>query len=157
SQSPVAVDVSGIAGAKTFVQLTAGYAHTCGLTSDGVAYCWGCDGSGQRGGGGKGQGAQSAVGVDGSGIAGGKAWGQLTAGYAHTCGLSSDGVAYCRGWDCDGRLGDGGTSQDSQSPVAVDVSGIAGAKTFVQLTAGYAHTCGLTSDGVAYCWGYDGS
>jgi hypothetical protein len=37
------VDTTPIAGDKAFVQLTARAQHTCGLTADGVAYCWGGD------------------------------------------------------------------------------------------------------------------
>src|SRR5690606_30591111 len=139
------------------VPFSAGGAHTCGLTSDGVAYCWGSDLYGQIGDGGTSQDSKSPVAVDVSGITGATTFVQLAAGEHHTCGLTSDGVAYCWGSDGSGRLGDGGTSQNSQSPVAVDVSGIAGATSFVQLAAGQAHTCGLSSAGVAYCWGSDGS
>src|SRR5450830_927166 len=34
--------------------------------------------------------------------------------------------------------------------------GHASGSTFTALTARYQHTCGLTSAGTAYCWGYNG-
>jgi len=42
--TPVAVS-----GGLSFTGLTAGDAHTCGLTISGTAYCWGSNGSGQLG------------------------------------------------------------------------------------------------------------
>jgi alpha-tubulin suppressor-like RCC1 family protein len=155
SQSPVAVDTSSINGEKAFVQLTGGVAHSCGLTADGRAYCWGWDERGQLGNGGSGQDSQEPVLVDVSPITGEQAFVHLAAGGGNTCGLTSEGAAYCWGGDVFGELGNGGVSSNSQDPVAVDISPISGAKTFRQLTGGDSHVCGLTSDRVAYCWGSD--
>ncbi len=157
SQTPVAVDTSGITGEKTFVSLSAGNIHTCGLTPAGVAYCWGRDASGQIGDGGTSQDAQSPVAVDTSGIAGTGVFVAISAGDDHTCGLTPEGAAYCWGADLYGQLGDGGAAQGSQIPVAVDTSGIAGEKALVTLIAGGYHSCGLTPEGWAYCWGLDRS
>jgi alpha-tubulin suppressor-like RCC1 family protein len=46
-----------------------------------------------------------------------------------------------------GQLGDG-TTTDRTSPVPV-----LGGLTFARVSAGNGHTCGVTTDGVAYCWG----
>jgi alpha-tubulin suppressor-like RCC1 family protein/serine/threonine protein kinase len=157
SQTPSPVDTTTITGNKAFVQLAAGGRHACGLTADGVAYCWGGDESGQLGNGGASQDTQSPSPVNTATITGNKAFLQLVAGEYHTCGLTVEGVAYCWGWNRYGELGTGnGSPQDVQSPSAVDTSTITGNKKFVQLTARIStSTCGLTADGVAYCWGSD--
>jgi alpha-tubulin suppressor-like RCC1 family protein len=76
----------------------------------------------------------------------------LAAGFYHTCGLTSGGAAYCWGWNSNGQLGDG-TTTDRLTPTPV-----AGGLTFTSLApgGGFGHTCGLTSGGAAYCWGYNG-
>ena len=81
-------------------------------------------------------------------------WGvftQISAGQLHTCALTSAGAAYCWGWNDDGRIGDGNVGVDRRNaPVAVSMpAGV----TFASISAGYSHTCALTSAGVAYCWG----
>src|SRR5256884_1268368 len=73
----------------------------------------------------------------------------VSAGFEHTCGLTTAGVAYCWGQGYAGKLGDGTTS-DRSSPVLV-----AGGVRFVSLSAGGHHTCAVTAAGAAYCWGYN--
>ena len=38
-----------VAGELTFATLGAGTFHTCGVTTEGAAYCWGFNGYGQLG------------------------------------------------------------------------------------------------------------
>jgi alpha-tubulin suppressor-like RCC1 family protein len=123
-----------------WTDLTAGGDHTCGLTGDGAAHCWGLDTLGQLGDGPR---IRSSTPVA---VAGGLTFASLTAGYGHSCGLTSSGVAYCWGYNYSGELGDGSTTN---RPTPVPVVGL----TFASLTAGSGHTCGLTSGGAAYCWG----
>jgi hypothetical protein len=59
---------------------------------------------------------------------------QVSAGYAHTCGLQSDGALAC--W--------GDNSYGQSTPPA---------GTFTQVSSGDYHTCGLQSDGALVCWG----
>jgi hypothetical protein len=72
----------------------------------------------------------------------------LAAGVEHTCGLTSQGTAWCWGRNEGGELGIG--SQDSSAhPVPLSV---AGSQPFTSLDAA-ATTCGLAPAGQVYCWG----
>lgn len=142
-----------VAGGLSFAALSAGYYHTCGLATDGAAYCWGWNGFGQLGDGSM-TGSMTPVRV-----AGGLTFTTLSAGFFHSCGVTTSGAAYCWGRNDVGELGDGSTTSTT-TPVAV-----AGALTFESLSAaGYFffdepsdlvtdHTCGITTNRVAYCWG----
>jgi alpha-tubulin suppressor-like RCC1 family protein len=154
SHYPVLVNTNGISGDKSFIYIGGGSSQTCGLTADSAAYCWGSDAYGALGNGGDSQNSHVPVRVDTTGVTGG-VFIQFTADVYHTCGLTPDGIAYCWGSDEFGQLGDGGTSQDSQIPVQVDMSEIVGEKAFAQISAGGQHTCGITVDGRVYCWGSD--
>jgi alpha-tubulin suppressor-like RCC1 family protein len=131
-----------VTGGLTFASITGGGHHTCGLTSGGIAYCWGGNVFGALGDGST-TSRTAPVAVMGelrfTSLIGG--------GFHHTCGLTTSGAAYCWGWNQDGQLGDG-TTTNRTTPVAV-----AGGLTFASLEGGGHHTCGLTSGGAAYCWG----
>jgi len=72
----------------------------------------------------------------------------LALGGSHTCGLVAGGVAYCWGSNFGGQLGEGSTT-DASGPKAVG-----GGLTFKAIAAGIDnYTCGITTTGVAYCWG----
>jgi alpha-tubulin suppressor-like RCC1 family protein len=77
---------------------------------------------------------------------------QVSAGDVHTCALTSDGVVAC--WGFSGRLGVSNPS-DSPVPIAIDTSGVLLGKTVTQISSGREHTCAVTSDGSAVCWGSD--
>jgi alpha-tubulin suppressor-like RCC1 family protein len=72
----------------------------------------------------------------------------LGAGYGHTCALSDSGEVKCWGGNETGQLGNGKT-KTSKTPV--NVSGLASGVTAI--AAGAFHTCALTTDGAATCWG----
>jgi alpha-tubulin suppressor-like RCC1 family protein len=130
-----------VLGGVEFASLAAGAFHTCGLTTDGTAYCWGSSELGD----GTDESSETPVPVTG-----GLTFGALTAAY-HTCGLTTTGEAYCWGRNDRGHLGDGSTT------MRLVPTRVAGGLTFESLAAGsYEHTCGLTSNGDAYCWGRNG-
>ncbi len=126
-----------------FQQVVAGVLHTCGVLSDGTAYCWGNNDKGQLGDGSRKSRVYPVP------VVGSVRFTMLAAGAGHTCGISTTGAAYCWGLNLSGQLGDQ-THTDRTTPAPVE-----GNLTFVTLTAGGAYTCGITTDGTAYCWGWD--
>lgn len=126
--------------------ISAGVSHTCVLTLDGAAYCWGKGSAGQLGTG-TNTGQLTPVRVVDS-ADGPLELAVLSAGRAHTCGLTTSGAAYCWGAGDSGQLGSGEPLAGSDTPVAVQ-----GGQVFLALSAGADHACGVTTGGTAYCWG----
>lgn len=127
-------------GDLRFTSLSAGYNHTCALSTGGDAYCWGDNRSGWLG-----------TGVSGDVhtpelVTGGLAFASVSAGGFHTCGITTGEAAHCWGANYIGQLGDSTTIEQSPVPVA-------GGLVLTSISCGFDHTCGITSDGEAYCWG----
>lgn len=140
-----------VATGTRFTSISAGRFHTCALTAGGAAFCWGLNTSGQLGTGGIG--GQSPVPVA---VAGGLSFTRISAGYSHTCGLATGGAVYCWGENGDLQLGRGpftGSGGADGTPVQVTGGGLPGGVSFTTVTAGAQHSCGVGSDGFAYCWG----
>jgi alpha-tubulin suppressor-like RCC1 family protein len=112
----------------TMVTLAAGSKHTCGLTADGAAYCWGANNLGQAGPSATEScdvpnfiGANIVIACSRSPVAVSSSlrFGSIDADTDHTCGVAiPDGAVYCWGGNRYGQLGDA-TTTDSPSPVRV--------------------------------------
>ena len=158
------VKVSKPAGAPvdfTYVQISAGWNYSVALGSDGNAYAWGYNGSGQLGDGTRTQ-RNTPVRVRTPDrntypdLPKDFTYVQISAGQMHSLALGSDGYAYAWGSNNSGQLGNGTTSYSSV-PVLVrnpanptDTS--KGLKA-TQVSAGWNHSVALGSDGYAYAWG----
>jgi len=135
-----------VLGGLRFRALTAGgAAHSCGITTDSAAYCWGGNVHGRLG-----TGTTSGTNVPVP-VAGALRFVQISAGGAHTCGVEATGAAYCWGTGSAGELGNG-LSVDDSVPVLVT-----GGLQFTAVTSGLTHSCGRTTTGAGYCWGGNGS
>jgi alpha-tubulin suppressor-like RCC1 family protein len=139
--TPILVAVGWI----QFRQVSAGYAHSCGVTPTNYAYCWGNNAHGQLG---DGTTTNRPWPVQ---VAGGLAVRRIGAGERHTCATTTSNVAYCWGNNTWGQLGDGTTTRRT-SPVQVT-----GGRSYRLVTAGGHHTCGVVPvTNAAYCWGWNG-
>ena len=123
-----------------FTQVSAGSNHTCAITPEKRAYCWGENEAGQLG---NGTGTSSNKPVP---VAGGLRFLQVSAGASFTCGIATNNKAYCWGLNIHGQLGI--EAVFSSVPVAV-----AGGRSFRNIRAGYDHTCAVTPFNVGFCWG----
>jgi alpha-tubulin suppressor-like RCC1 family protein len=117
--------------------------HTCGLTREGGAVCWGLNESGQLG---DGSNISRNEPVPVSGLGSGVI--SIAAGRSHSCAVTLDGTVKCWGENSYGQLGDG-THQPSFLPINVSQ----GEDKAVRVIAGFYHTCYQTGSGKVKCWG----
>ncbi|HEY0906526.1 MAG TPA: hypothetical protein VGE17_04945, partial [Methylophilus sp.] len=127
------------------VSVAAGYA--CAVTTDGKIYCWGSDSTGALGNGASG--SQTSPMQEATGNTN---WVSVSTGSQHACGLRSDNTLWCWGADSFGQLGNGAGTTTQQS--AVQVTSPA---SWLNVSAGYLHTCAVNTENKLYCWGYDSS
>lgn len=128
---------------RDIAAIAAGARHTCTLTVGGGVKCWGWNWFGQLG---DRTTRSRGMPVDVIGLAEGVV--AIAAGGSHTCALTTGGGVKCWGWNGDGQLGDGTTSNRS---TPVDVAGLTNG--VAAIVAGYRHTCALTTGGGVKCWG----
>jgi len=122
-----------------------GLIHSCALTKDGHVWCWGSNGYGQLG---NGKGGGLAHEVEPVEVWKLKDVTSITAGERHTCARTGGFAVKCWGDNSYGQLGDG-TTERRLLPVTVrGLTGIA-----VHVAAGAFHTCVVTVEGAAKCWG----
>jgi alpha-tubulin suppressor-like RCC1 family protein len=145
--SPCAAAPMPVEGGLRFRSVTGGFGHSCGVTTDRKAYCWGWNDRGQLGNGTR---SNSAAPVP---VSGSLAFTSVEAGPLHTCGTTADGSAYCWGLD-EGRLGRGDAIEMCDgSPCSTTPAPVSGGLRFSSVSAGSDHTCGLATGARAYCWG----
>jgi hypothetical protein len=136
------VDVYGLSSGV--VSVAGGAEFTCAAMSDGSVKCWGEGGHGENTAGQMETAPYTVLGVSGA-I-------EVTAGWNHACALSLGGAVTCWGWNWAGQIGNGSIDASNGTFPTV-VQYLPGA---AELSAGLGHTCALTNDGAAWCWGWNG-
>jgi alpha-tubulin suppressor-like RCC1 family protein len=138
--------------APAFTAVAVGWAHSCGISGTGYAYCWGRDASGELG-----TAAQvpvcqapsyrcSAVPLR---VALAPRVIGIAAGESYSCAVAVGGQAYCWGANSFGQLGTGGSG--GATPALVS----SGSVRFRTIVASRSHTCAIATSGSTWCWGLD--
>jgi len=128
--------------APSFTKLAGNHFHACGLTADGLAYCWGRNGDGELGDETTTH-RETPVAVN----QGELRFKDISISYYTACALTMEGEAYCWGGNTRGELGDG-TLISSPTPQKV-----IGMNTFTSIKSTDYSYCALTPQGRLYCWG----
>jgi alpha-tubulin suppressor-like RCC1 family protein len=150
---PVAVERSGALAGKTVIAISAGPFHNLALCSDGSVAAWGYNNCGQLGTGDKVAGRVPVL-VNPVGALAGKQVVAVAAAAYGSFALCADGTLTAWGYNDEGELGDG-TTTNSSIPVAVDTAGVLAGKQISSLAAGQYHTLALCTDGTLVAWGYN--
>jgi alpha-tubulin suppressor-like RCC1 family protein len=148
---PVGLSAQGL----HFTSVSVGGAHSCGVTTDSVVYCWGRNDRGQLG---DSSTEDRAVPTR---VAGGIAFRSISAGGSHTCAVAADGAPYCWGANDSGQLGLG-TTRDQNYPARVGFTTAGmGTMRVSAISAGARHTCALIihweRQDQMFCWGANSS
>ena len=149
------VQVKGLNGTGYLTDITAiatGREYSFALKSDGTLLAWGYNLEGQLG---DGTNTSRSTPVyvkstSGTNLTGVKA---IAAGAHHTLALKNDGTVWAWGYNDNGQLGDG-TTTNRLVPVQVKGAGGTGYLTGVKaIAAGNSHSLALKTDGTVWAWG----
>ncbi|NJO18629.1 MAG: hypothetical protein HC877_23750, partial [Thioploca sp.] len=121
----------------TFLQISQGGQHSCGIRTDKTVACWGLDEEGQS--------------TPPSGT-----FLQISAGFWHNCGVRTDNTLACWGsndpyWSHKPGKEDPYLTQWKHIETLGQSTPPSG--TFLQVSAGGRHTCGIRTDHTVACWG----
>jgi alpha-tubulin suppressor-like RCC1 family protein len=145
------VNLGGLA-----TKITAGDEHTCALLDTGNVRCWGHNNLGQLG-----LGHTNNIGDNEQPYSepevnlGGPVK-DIVAGGSHTCALMQTGKVRCWGYNFNGQLGNGNTSNIGDNELPSTITAVNTGGNVRQVSAGKSHTCALLETGYIQCWGYNG-
>ncbi len=145
TNSSIPVQVSGLSGISA---IAGGGDHSLALTAAGTVYAWGLNSNGQLGNGSTTDSHAPALvtalpGVDVTAVA---------AGADHSLALTSAGTVYAWGFNADGQLGNGLTTNSS---TPVQVMGLANVVKIAASSSGNS-SYALEANGSLWAWGYNG-
>ena len=146
SSQAVPAAVQNLFGVEGGVAVDTGYDNTCARTSTGRVVCWGDGYAGGNGTNNENDTARPDIAVLNSSLVPITAT-DMQAGAFGGCARVPDGTVVCWGFNVDGQVGDGTTTNRL---TAVPVSGVTNT---VQIASGVYYNCALIADGTIKCWG----
>ena len=140
-----------------FAQVSTGKNHSLAVGSDGNAYAWGNNGSGQLGNGSN-DSSKTPIRVKKPDSVADKenfSYIQVSAGGYHSLAIGTDHQVYAWGdRSRGGQVGDGSTTGNVPTPVAVNASATSPGFQVRQVSAGYQHSLIIGISGQTYAWGF---
>jgi alpha-tubulin suppressor-like RCC1 family protein len=134
----------GSGGAGAWLSINSDWGTTCGLRSDGTAWCWGKNDAGQIG-----NGDTTRANVYTPYQLPGH-WTAITPGArSATCGVRTDGTGWCWGSNDSGQVGNG----DASGANVYSPHQLPGTWSTIQNGSYDGTTCGMQTNGTAWCWG----
>lgn len=152
SMIPQALTTSGGFNTMSFIDVSVGGTHVCGINSLNIIYCWGSGAQGQLG---RGTSSNSSIPIQLHTSFMLTEWSQITTGNQHTCAIRlADSLVFCWGANINGQLGDG-TTIGQNIPTPLDAVGSWDVTPFVKLHTTQSATCGLRQGAPQKmaCWG----
>ncbi|MBW3554318.1 MAG: hypothetical protein KY466_12440, partial [Gemmatimonadetes bacterium] len=86
-------------------------------------------------------------------IAGGLEVIDMAAGWTHSCAVRAGGDPFCWGAGASGQLGTGRHYEEAAPGEVAPAPVTAPGQTYVSISAGVRHTCGVRHQGETMCWG----
>ncbi|MBI3790777.1 MAG: Ig-like domain-containing protein [Gemmatimonadetes bacterium] len=147
-----------VKGGLSWSRVATGAWRTCALTTTGAAYCWGSAGLGSS------LGTGHASDLVPAPVTGGLTFSAIAVGGNHACAIDLAKAAWCWGTNSWGQVGNGASGAGLTAVTAP--AAVAGGLAFATISTGSydysdeainggtaAHTCGVTTGGITWCWG----
>ena len=144
-------DPSGTATLSNIARIDSGNSTNCAVDTSGNVQCWGYNLNAQIG-----DGTTTNRTLPVSVLSGGTALtgvSSIALGNFHGCAVKSDQTVACWGYNPDGELGDGTTTQRASATSVIDVTGSGVLGNILRLAATRFGTCAVNSSNQKICWG----
>jgi alpha-tubulin suppressor-like RCC1 family protein len=132
---------------EPLVQISAGEAHACGVSSAGRVYCWGDNAKAQLGSSDPASTGPLRVSLPGRARS-------VACGAQHNCAILDDATLWCWGSNSESQLG---TAERTLGAIVATPTQVGIANDYFQASGGQGHTCALRGRGALWCWGRNSS
>ncbi|MDC3299830.1 hypothetical protein OAV20_01170 [Euryarchaeota archaeon] len=141
--TPVIVDDSNFPINSSFISISMGLYHTCGIIDNNDLYCWGYNDNGQLGIGTTDYGNYPIPQFVDSNVIG------VSTGNNHACALYESQTIKCWGANIEGQLGTGNMYYQN-TPTAINLSSNI---SLISIESAYNSNCAISEDFIPICWG----
>jgi len=147
----IPVMVTKPTGVTSWTAVAGGFLHSLAIGNDGNLYVWGWNAYGQLGNGTTNNDSIPVMVTKPTGVT---SWKAVAGGGYHSLAIGNNGNLYTWGYNADGELGNGNTT-DSYTPVIVGFP--TGVTSWKAVAGGGYHSLAIGNDGYLYAWGYNGA